>query len=180
MNTKVKIHINIQDKHLKSGICDVLSHISNFFEIVDDSNDSELILTEMGETNFDQTPAILNLSTYQSLRSGAVLKMAYQRITEKYPIKTIGDMIFDPNLKHITQEAWDSPITLTDLEVSILNYLDIQSPDYVTKEDLLKNVWDYQQGVTTHTVETHIYRLRQKIPDLEQYLLTTAQGYVLK
>ena len=69
---------------------------------------------------------------------------------------------------------------LTDLEVSILTYLYNAKGVAVSKDRFLKDVWKYQKGVTTHTVETHIYRLRQKIPALSEHLVTTDDGYVLK
>ena len=52
---------------------------------------------------------------------------------------------------------------LTEKEVSIIKYLYKALPESVSKNDLQVNVWQYHEAVTTHTVETHIYRLRQKV-----------------
>ncbi len=52
---------------------------------------------------------------------------------------------------------------LTEKEVSIIKYLYKALPESVSKNDLQTNVWQYHEAVTTHTVETHIYRLRQKV-----------------
>lgn len=54
-------------------------------------------------------------------------------------------------------------IALTEKEVDVLCYLHKKSPEKVPREDLLKAVWGYSSSAETHTLETHIYRLRQKI-----------------
>jgi DNA-binding response OmpR family regulator len=73
-------------------------------------------------------------------------------------------------------------IALTDREVDILAYLVRHRQAPVSRDMLLKNVWQYQEGVDTHTLETHIYRLRQKIEasaDEPRLLLTVEGGYRL-
>jgi DNA-binding response OmpR family regulator len=72
-------------------------------------------------------------------------------------------------------------VMLTEKEIDLLVYL-FQRQAPATREDLLRDVWNYAADVDTHTIETHIYRLRQKIePDAEepQILLTTKDGYQL-
>jgi len=74
-----------------------------------------------------------------------------------------------------------STLTLTEKEVAVLMYL-WQRPDPALREDLLRDVWHYASDADTHTIETHIYRLRQKIetdPANPQFLLTTKDGYQL-
>ena len=73
-------------------------------------------------------------------------------------------------------------IRLTEKETNILKYLYRAGEKPVSREELLAEVWGYNAGVTTHTLETHIYRLRQKIepdPGAAQLLLTEAGGYRL-
>jgi DNA-binding response OmpR family regulator len=76
----------------------------------------------------------------------------------------------------------DKKVRLTEKETNILKFL-YRSPDGVVPRDvLLHEVWGYNAGVTTHTLETHIYRLRQKIePDPAQarLLVTESGGYRL-
>lgn len=73
-------------------------------------------------------------------------------------------------------------IRLTDKEAQILRRLHRAGAEPVSRETLLEEVWGYQSGITTHTLETHIYRLRQKIEPAAgviSILLTEAGGYRL-
>jgi len=73
-------------------------------------------------------------------------------------------------------------IRLTDKETNILKYL-YRKGAPVPREELLTEVWGYNAGVTTHTLETHVYRLRQKIepdPARASILVTEAGGYRLQ
>ena len=74
-------------------------------------------------------------------------------------------------------------IKLTEKEVSIIKYLYKSQDRIVSKNELLQEVWGYSPDVTTHTIETHIYRLRQKVeldnPDA-QIIITEEGGYLLK
>lgn len=73
-------------------------------------------------------------------------------------------------------------IDLTDKEQKLLNSL-IAGEGYATKEKLLKTVWKYAEGVESHTLETHIYRLRQKIEQdssAPEILVTQDNGYRLR
>lgn len=89
----------------------------------------------------------------------------------------LGRCLFQPQEKNIRHGSED--MALTDKEVEILAYLIRRQAATVTRDDLLKNVWRYQTGVDTHTLETHVYRLRQKlssIPDLKNALITDDDG----
>lgn len=71
---------------------------------------------------------------------------------------------------------------LTDKEVSLLRMLGEQGKAGMSRDELLEKVWGYREGLDTHTLETHIYRLRQKIetdPADPQLLLTIEGGYRL-
>lgn len=74
-------------------------------------------------------------------------------------------------------------IKLTEKENAILSYLFENAGRTVSRKELLTAVWEYAEGVETHTLETHIYRLRQKIektPSEPEILLTSENGYILK
>lgn len=86
-----------------------------------------------------------------------------------------------PIKKEITSSVFNKTIKLTEREVDILKYLYQNSDTISTKENLLENVWGYSADVTTHTIETHIYRLRQKVEEDggSQLIITENNGYRL-
>jgi DNA-binding response OmpR family regulator len=94
---------------------------------------------------------------------------------------TIGRYTFRPSAKTLIDERGQK-IRLTEKETAILKYLYRAGEKVITRDVLLHEVWGYNSGVTTHTLETHIYRLRQKIerdPSKAELLVTDAGGYKL-
>ena len=93
----------------------------------------------------------------------------------------IGPYEFRPATKLLIT-ADDKKVRLTEKETSILKYLYRSGSKAVGREELLLEVWGYNSGVTTHTLETHVYRLRQKIepdPGNARLLVTESGGYRL-
>ncbi|MBZ6077000.1 response regulator transcription factor [Microvirga puerhi] len=93
----------------------------------------------------------------------------------------IGPYTFRPGSKLLTNEK-GSKLKLTEKETAILRYLYRAGQAVVGRETLLAEVWGYNSNVTTHTLETHIYRLRQKIesdPSHARILVTEPGGYKL-
>lgn len=72
----------------------------------------------------------------------------------------IGRYLFRPGIESLMCED-QTKIKLTEKETSILRYLYRAEQNLASREELLREVWCYRLGVTTHTLETHIYRLRQ-------------------
>ncbi len=94
----------------------------------------------------------------------------------------IGRYVFKPAQKLLIGEDGKTKVRLTEKEVSILKYLYRAGGKAVSREMLLNEVWGYNAGVATHTLETHIYRLRQKIetdPSSAEILITEGGGYRL-
>lgn len=94
----------------------------------------------------------------------------------------IGPFGFQPGQRTLVEPGKDRPIRLTDKEAQILKFLYLQGGQVVSRKDLLGEVWGYNAQVTTHTLETHVYRLRQKIerdPAKAEILLTDQGGYKL-
>ncbi len=93
----------------------------------------------------------------------------------------LGPYTFKPATKMLITEE-DKKIRLTEKETNILKFLYRATDGVVARDVLLHEVWGYNAGVTTHTLETHIYRLRQKIepdPSNARLLVTESGGYRL-
>ncbi|SIQ77470.1 DNA-binding response regulator, OmpR family, contains REC and winged-helix (wHTH) domain [Rhizobium sp. RU33A] len=91
----------------------------------------------------------------------------------------VGPYLFKPSQKLLTTED-GKKIRLTEKESAIIRYLYRAGQKVVTRDVLLEEVWGYNSGVTTHTLETHVYRLRQKIerdPSNAEILVTENGGY---
>jgi DNA-binding response OmpR family regulator len=93
----------------------------------------------------------------------------------------VGPYTFKPSQKLLIDGS-GSKIRLTEKESAIIKYLYRADRKVVTRDTLLEEVWGYNSGVTTHTLETHVYRLRQKIekdPSNAVILVTESGGYKL-
>lgn len=141
-----------------------------------DSDDDTVSGLDAGATDYVTKPfrfAVLLARIRAHLRSVEQSEDAVFRI---------GPYQFRPAQKTLFDEA-GKRIRLTDKETSILKYLLRARSAAVSREELLTEVWGYNAGVTTHTLETHIYRLRQKIePGKGQarLLITEGGGYRLQ
>jgi DNA-binding response OmpR family regulator len=94
----------------------------------------------------------------------------------------IGPYTFRPSAKLLQEPARNRRIRLTEKEAAILKFLYRAGTQPVARQVLLNEVWGYNAAVTTHTLETHIYRLRQKIepdPSNARLLVTEGGGYRL-
>ncbi|MDB5374620.1 MAG: DNA-binding response regulator [Belnapia sp.] len=95
---------------------------------------------------------------------------------------TIGPYLFRPSARLLHDAARNRKVRLTDKECTILKFLYRADGKAVAREVLLNEIWGYSSAVSTHTLETHIYRLRQKIepdPTHARLLLTETGGYKL-
>jgi DNA-binding response OmpR family regulator len=93
----------------------------------------------------------------------------------------IGPYTFRPGAKMLVSER-GSKLKLTEKETAILRFLYRAGQKVVSRDILLQEVWGYNSAVTTHTLETHVYRLRQKIesnPSSARILVTEPGGYKL-
>jgi DNA-binding response OmpR family regulator len=93
----------------------------------------------------------------------------------------VGPYTFKPSAKLLVRED-ARKVRLTEKETAIIKFLLRAGDQVISREVLLHDVWGYNAGVTTHTLETHIYRLRQKIerdPSHAEILVTEGGGYKL-
>ncbi len=97
-------------------------------------------------------------------------------------VLSIGPYLFRPSAKLLQDAQRSRRIRLTEKEAAILKFLYRSGQKPVARQVLLNEVWGYNAAVTTHTLETHIYRLRQKIelaPANARLLVTEGGGYRL-
>jgi DNA-binding response OmpR family regulator len=97
-------------------------------------------------------------------------------------VLTIGPYTFRPSAKLLMDPSGRKKVRLTEKETAILKYLYRAGDQPIGRDILLGEVWGYNAGVTTHTLETHVYRLRQKIerdPARAEILVTEPGGYRL-
>lgn len=141
------------------------------------------LLCDIIET--DSATITLNAKTYQSpARLGTVIddiiKAAYSSDALINRL-TFGKAELNTRIFLFTRLD-KKTVPLTEKEAEILTFLHQRKPEIISKNTLLKSVWDYAENVETHTLETHIYRLRQKIerdPSTPEILLTKENGYTV-
>ena len=100
----------------------------------------------------------------------------------EYAIFNIGRYSFRPGGRVLLDNKTKEEIRLTDKETAIIKFLYRSKGKVVSKSVLLHEVWGYNAGMATHTLETHIYRLRQKLerdPSKSELLVTEDDGYKL-
>ena len=172
---------------LPAGVLAALRHHLPDFtletaEAADSDTEADLVLctedTESIPAGLGATP-VVTLAAHRPERIGRLLRRMTQALQEPaLHIRDValGDHLFSPQEKTLTLPD-GTAISLTDRETDMLVYLARRPARAVARDELLRNVWKYQDGVDTHTLETHIYRLRQKTG--ENFLVTTEEGYRL-
>ncbi len=98
-------------------------------------------------------------------------------------VLTIGPYLLKQDNGILIDQRSDKKIRLTEKESNIIKHLYRAAPDVVPRKMLLNEVWGFTNNVSTHTLETHIYRLRKKIepdPNKISLLVTESKGYRLK
>lgn len=141
-----------------------------------DSDSDEILGLESGANDYVTKPFRFSVLL---ARIRAALR---QHDQSEDVVFTIGPYTFQPAAKMLENGDGGSKVRLTDKETSILKYLYRQGPKTISRDILLQEVWGYNNRVTTHTLETHIYRLRQKIerdPSNARLLVTEEGGYRL-
>lgn len=140
-----------------------------------DSEADEIMGLELGANDYVTKPFRLPLLL---ARIHAQLRQHEQ---SEDAVFQLGPYTFKPAMK-LLLDPKGRKLRLTEKETNILKYLYRSGPVVVGRDTLLHEVWGYNAGVTTHTLETHIYRLRQKIepePSNARLLVTEAGGYKL-
>jgi DNA-binding response OmpR family regulator len=145
-----------------------------------------LLINVDNRGSLDSLSAGANDCVVKPFKIGTLLARARAQIREyeqgEHAVYQIGPYSFSPVNKCFLDVETGQQIRLTDKETAIIKFLYLAGNRIVGRDVLLNEVWGYNAGVTTHTLETHIYRLRQKIetdPSGAALLLTEPKGYRL-
>jgi len=144
--------------------------------IISESNSQILLIKNIDYKNFfDLNHLPLPLKKLLELINIKLIKLKFNNqskiIIKGYELNLNSKFFFKGNLK----------LKLTEKEIEIILYLNDKKIKH-NVADLQKKIWDYSTNMETHTVETHIYRLRKKISDLfkdEKFILSHKNGYFI-
>lgn len=160
-------------------------NLKNFVVYLTEDKDIlfDIIMLDEGSNHKATKIPVLNIKKPLSLNT---LLNELQSVINRFENSQEGFLEFNcyelrPSQKEILNKENNHLTKITELEVSILKYLYKVGNKITSKKDLLQEVWGYNQEATTHTVETHIYRLRQKIEKNKapQIIETLEGGYKL-
>ena len=145
--------------------------------IISKSNKNLLFNKNLSEKNFfDLSLLPISLTKLIELINIHLIKLKFNNQSKV----TINDYELNLNSKFISKS--DLKLKLTEKEIGIILYINDKKNDHQV-EDLQKNIWGYSDNMETHTVETHIYRLRRKIANKfndENFILSRQNGYFIK
>lgn len=139
-----------------------------------DADDATILALDAGANDYVTKPFRVNVLM---ARLRARIRETEQ---SEHAIFQIGHYSFRPIDKSMHDNRNEQKIRLTEKETAIVKFLYLASDGVVSRDTLLGEVWGYNVGVTTHTLETHVYRLRQKIeedPSNALILVTEPTGY---
>ncbi len=150
---------------------------------------SPIIMLSAADTDADTILGLdagANDYVTKPFRIGVLMARLRSHIREhehsQYAIFTIGPYTFQPSNKLLLNVESNRKTVLTEKETAIIKFLFLAGERVVNRDKLLSEVWGYNARVTTHTLETHIYRLRQKIeldPSVPEIIVTELNGYRL-
>lgn len=148
-----------------------LNSLTDICDVAVCDNSKEIIISHNNKKNIYALP----------VRLGKIIDQlnTYKNINSKEEVIILARGSLDINQGVFTKGA-DNKISLTEKEVAIISFLYTNKGKIISREELLSSVWDYADNVETHTLETHIYRLRQKIednPSNPDIIITSDDGY---
>ena len=155
------------------------SDIDHLKSIAKSQNCLMIFATKKVIKNLRDFDYVLKLpTTINEINNIVEVSLAKREFTKNSSIK-IKSYLLDKNEKKLIKE--NNSIILTEKEVQLLEIL-LNKKGPVSKDDILSLVWQYSSETDTHTVETHIYRLRKKISEKffdEMFILNNKEGYYL-
>jgi DNA-binding response OmpR family regulator len=146
-----------------------------------DVTDDVVLRLAIGSQTHSDAVTTLHVEKSAAPRKLAQIVQQLKDMAARQDILQLGDYQLDPG-----KRVWSTPDghthSLTEKEVDLLRYLADIHPQAASRDDVLRDVWKYAGDADTHTLETHLYRLRQKIeqnPSDPTIVVSTKQGYML-
>ena len=157
--------------------CEIIqSNNKDFRKLIFDPKNNYLIISEKKIEGVKNSLILDNLPIkFEKLIEIINIKFLKNKFLDQSHIK-IGEYNLDLNSRKIS--FGNKSLNLTERETNLIIF--IKDKKNVTVKELQKKVWDYSPDLDTHTVETHIYRLRKKMKETfgnESFILNTSNGY---
>ena len=147
-------------------------------EIITNSNNLKVLVSNMKKQS-QNFSAFLKLPSSLREINAVIENVAAKKVFSKNSSIEIKKYLLNKNEKKLSKNK--NEIILTEKEIQLLElFLNNKKP--ISKDEILSSVWNYSSNADTHTVETHIYRLRKKINDKfldENFIINTKDGYSL-
>ena len=171
---------------------EIFKELNNFFEFhiesVNNEKDLKLIISKSNDFLVISNQLITDIKNQliidikplkiQKLVEKINIEILKNSYSQKSKIK-IGNYFLNLNSREIFRDS--KVLKLSEQEIKMIIYLD-KSENPVTINELQLNIWSYASSLETHTVETHVHRLRKKILELfkdKDFILSTKKGYLI-
>ena len=163
------IRIKTNNLFFQKALQEQFAQVPDFFSI---TVDQKLVLSDGEDSKTYPLPVQLSeLKNQISLMEQKQDKTTFEN----------NAFLFSAQERKLTEKKTGKVTLLTEKETQLISFLGQHVDESVSKEDLLKHVWAYHPEALTHTVESHIYALRQKISEnAEVFIHTTDDGYMIK
>lgn len=172
----MKLFLNVKNEVLKNTLEEIFEGVEGY-QLTQDPKRVDVVLCD--EESLDEKAFCLKPEIPITLE--ALLRNLEKQQTQD--IISIARFSYNPRLRILEDLERRVSQTLTEKEGALLLYFWKRKGQEVGREALVKDIWGYHDDVDSHTLETHIYRLRQKIeedPKSPELLITTSGGYLLK
>lgn len=142
---------------------------------------TESLIFVIGESGGIPSADIVTESFSKPLRLGYLLaRLRFYRTAYRQSATdmALGAYVFSPQNKTLTANGSGETVKLTEKETALLDYL-CRAEQPVPRDELLAEVWGYDGTIDTHTLETHLYRLRQSVPDGQEMFVVEKGCYAI-
>lgn len=141
------------------------------------SKGSHLIVIVDSENSASDIAGTIITRPYHLKELVDVIQNVVSSIQARQYIIEIAGFKFDPIARSLVKDALE--IALTEKEAELIMLLSNADGQMVSREEILREVWQYDASVDTHTVETHIYRIRQKLGKENDFITSSLSGYFI-